>query len=358
MQIFVKCVASLGILLTTQQAIAAPTTDQVKSVMRQTIEDVVRPAYQNFGAQTELLKNQVSQLCTSPNNAALSTAQNQFTTTAHSWASIELFRSGPVMDKNRLERVLFYPDRKSTGLKQVQRLVAKGDLATIAPDIIDQKSVAVQGLGALEFLLFGTGHSELSTKVNSFRCQFAASVTNNLHSIATELQTKWNSEYSEQWINTGQKNSVFINDQEAVIELLGTVVHGLEAIKDIRLKAFLREEQQRDRPKSALFWRSENTLSMMKANLEFVHSLLRDGGLYSLVGKNSRIADQIEFELKQNKKAINAIEGPLLEALKDPALRKKLVYFGTSLTFAIDRIDQQFAQELGLSSGFSFSDGD
>lgn len=357
MHLFAKCAVSLSILLSTQHVIAAPTAEQVTSVMRQTVENVILPAYQDFETQTLQLQNQVSQLCTSPSRAALIGVHGQFTNAALSWASIELFRSGPVMDQNRLERVLFYPDRKSTGLKQVQRIVAKSD-PSIASNNIARKSVAVQGLGALEFLLFGTGYAVLSAEVNSFRCQFASSITDNLHSIATELNTKWNGDYSKQWINAGQEGSIFINNQEAVNELLGTVVHGLEAIKDIRLKAFLREEPNRDRPKSALFWRSENTLPMMRANLGFIHALLRDGGLYSLANGNNRIIEQIEFELKQNKAAFNTVEGPLFDSLKDEALRGKLAYFGTSLKFTINHIDQEFAQGLGLSSGFSFSDGD
>lgn len=358
MRLLIRCLISLGFALAVHQASAKPTNKQITSVMRQTVENVVRPAYQNFEAQTLQLQNQVSQLCTSPSRAALIGVHGQFTKVARSWASIELFRSGPVMDENRLERVLFYPDRKSTGLKQVQRILANADSSAIASNTISGKSVAVQGLGALEFLLFGTGYAVLSAEPNSFRCQFASSITDNLNSIATELNSAWSSEYSEQWINAGQKDSVFINDQEAVNELLGTVVHSLEAIKDIRLKAFLRKEATRDRPKSALFWRSENTLSMMRANLDFVQSMLRDGGLYSFAGENKRIVEQIEFELKHNKSAIDAVNGSLFDALKDNTLRGKLAYFGISLKFTITRIDQEFAQKLGLSSGFSFSDGD
>lgn len=358
MRLFTKSAISLGILLAAQQAIAAPTAEQVTTVMRKTVENVVRPAYGSFETQTSQLQIQISQLCTTPNEMALSGAREQFTSTAQSWASIELFRSGPVMDQNRLERVLFYPDRKSTGLKQVQKLLVENNLSAIITDKFATKSVAVQGLGALEFLLFGTGYEDLTTKDGSFRCQFAETISDNLHSIATELQTNWNGEYSEQWINPAQENSVFINHQEAVNELLGTIVHGLEAIKDIRVNAFLREEPNRDRPKSALFWRSENTLSMMRANLEFIQALLRDGDLYSLAGENTRIIEQIEFELKQNKAAIDAVKIPLFDALKDEVLRGKLAYFGTSLKFTITRIDREFAQDLGLSSGFSFSDGD
>lgn len=358
MRLLTKYSIAFAILLFTQQVVmAVPTATQITTVLRQTIENVIRPAYQYFETQTSQLQNRVSNLCTSPSKAAQADARDQFSKTALAWASIELFRSGPVMDQNRLERVLFYPDRKSTGLKQVQRLIVKSD-PSIAPDNIAHKSVAVQGLGALEFLLFGTGNELLSAQVNSFRCQYASSVTTNLHTIASELYKAWMGDYSKQWINAGQEGSIFLNEQEAINELLGTIVHGLEALKDIRLKAFLREEPNRDRPKSALFWRSNNTLAILRANLEFIHSLLRDGDLYSLAKDNDRLIEQIEFEFQQNKAAINAVKLSLFEALKNDDLRGKLAYFGTSLKFTINRIDQEFAQDLGLSSGFSFSDGD
>lgn len=350
----------LGFALALTHASAAPTDEQISAVMEATVKNVIRPAYADFEVQAGNLHDSINQLCTSPGPAPLTAAQNQFTNVAMAWAGIELFRSGPVMEDNRLERILFYPDRKSTGLKQVQIILAKQHAQSISPDGFGQKSVAVQGLGALEFILFGTGYENLSNSKDAFRCNFAMTISGNIALIADELSRSWNASevYSEQWTKAGNEYSVFINNREAINELLGTIVHGLEAIRDIRLGTFLRNGPNRDRPKSALFWRSENTLPVLKANLNFIQSLLRDGGLYSLANKDSGIVDAIEFELQQNRSAIIAIDKPLFYALNDEELRGKLLYFGTSLKFTIGRIDGDFAKDLSLSSGFSFSDGD
>jgi predicted lipoprotein len=66
-------------------------------------------------------------------------------------------RFGPVTEENRLERILFWPDRKGIGLKQVQAAIAGEDATAADPQTLPGKSVAMQGLGALEFVLFGTG---------------------------------------------------------------------------------------------------------------------------------------------------------------------------------------------------------
>jgi predicted lipoprotein len=353
---------ALGLMmgLVSSPTLAEPSDAQISATMLKTIKNVIRPAYADFHAQTLTMSNIINQICASPNTQTLIKAQDQFTNTALSWARIELFRSGPVMSDNQLERVLFYPDRKSTGLKQVQRILVEKDIQSIASNRFEQKSVAVQGLGALEFTLFGTGYKNLSTSEGAFRCRFANEISKNLAKIADDLSLMWRKDarYSNLWAKAGHTNSVFINNQEAINELLGTVVHGLETIKDIRLGAFLRNKPNTDRPKSALFWRSGNTLAVLKANLGFIQSLLNEGGLYALANQNSKIVEAIKFEIQQNKAAINAIDKPLFEALKDAELRSKLAYFQTSLKFTIGRIDNEFAKDLGLSSGFSFSDGD
>ena len=59
--------------------------------------------------------------------------------------------------KTRLERILFWPDRKSIGLKQVQAALAAKDTSITDAGKLKGKSVAVQGLGALEFLLVRDG---------------------------------------------------------------------------------------------------------------------------------------------------------------------------------------------------------
>ena len=59
---------------------------------------------------------------------------------------------GHLIEDNRFERVLFFPDRKSTGLKQVQAALAKPEDSVTTMETLKDKSVAMQGLGALEFV--------------------------------------------------------------------------------------------------------------------------------------------------------------------------------------------------------------
>ena len=87
--------------------------------------------------------------------------------------------------ENRLERILFWPDRKSTGLKQVQRALAEKDATATNPAKLKGKSVAMQGLGALEFVLFGTGAEKLAGPGEDYRCAYGRAIAGNVGTSLT-----------------------------------------------------------------------------------------------------------------------------------------------------------------------------
>ena len=110
-------VASLG---GASPAFASKATDIVSSA----IDGFIRPGYHAFYESTSRLSEAGKALCATPSQAALDAARSAFGETVDAWSRIEIIRFGPVTERNRLERVLFWPDRKGTGLKQVQAALA------------------------------------------------------------------------------------------------------------------------------------------------------------------------------------------------------------------------------------------
>lgn len=328
----------------------------VKMVMTRTIEDVVRPGYAAFHASTSALAASTEKLCSAPASEALDTARATFRNTVLAWAEIEHVRFGPVMDQNRLERILFWPDRKGTGLKQVQAALATRDETATNLESLQQKSVAMQGLNALEFVLFGTGSADLATEA-VYRCGYARTIAANLVRIADELETAWNDPAgpSSFWTADQQANDV----GQSLSELVGTMVHGLELVRDTRLRPFIDLEGTRDRPKSALFWRSAMTLPMMRADIDGLTRFFEESAMELLLpADQASIASSIKFELRELRELIPAGDRPVDEVLADAATRGRLVLLDTVFDSLIDRLDKQYAGATGLSAGFSFADGD
>ena len=100
-------------------------------ILKDTLTHYIRPSYAVFADRVSGLEAATSKLCETASPRDLETARDSFTRVVDAWSRVEWLRTGPVMSENRLERVLFYPDRKSTGLKQVQRvLVAENEEMT------------------------------------------------------------------------------------------------------------------------------------------------------------------------------------------------------------------------------------
>lgn len=326
----------------------------VRMVMERTVEDFVLPGYKAFEQATGELVRATGALCAAPGHSSLDDARQAFDEVTLGWAAVEMIRFGPVMSENRLERVLFWPDRKSTGLKQAQAAIASSDPSVLDAANMPAKSVAVQGLGALEFTLFGTGSQGLQTG-DSFRCGYAAAIAENLHSIAASLVSGWQDPDGALAKWTDQSSTEDI--QESLNELVGTLVHGLENVRDQRLLAFL-DPDGKDKPRLALFWRSGQTLPVLHANVTALARLFDESAMDALLPEDAAsIADSIRFEFTELSKLLD-ISVPVTEALKDKDLRSRLAASDTVLRSLLDRLDRQYAPATGLSSGFSFADGD
>lgn len=351
----------LALLPPNAQAQASDTGEvDAKAVLAKTLSSYVLPSYETLTTGFGALEEATAKLCDTPSEMALVTARTAFGKSALSWSRIEWFRTGPAMAENRLERILFYPDRKSTGLKQVQRALKAQDADVISPVLLADKSVAMQGLGAYEFLLFGKGSEMLATDQASFRCAFAVSVASNLHTIAGELQQGWEAGTPAATLfeQPGADNPLFRDETEALNLVLGTMIHGLEAIRDIRIGAFLREPGM-DRPASAVYRRANLTMDSIAAGLEGLEALFDDSGIEQVLAEEDRgLADQVRFEFDQSIRTAKSLDAPLEDILADETSRKRLAYLQLSIRFIIQRLNDEIAPAAGLVAGFSFGDGD
>lgn len=359
---FLICVVALVINTGAVRAGQEAPRPPIEPVLKQMLSGYILPAYAAVNVAASDLKTSTETLCASPSEENLDAARAAFRSAVDSWARVEWLRLGPVMSENRLERILFFPDRKGTGRKQVQAALATKDTNVSEVGTLAGQSVAMQGLGALEFILFGNDSDSLANAQESHRCAFARAAATNLVNLSGELIAGWQdgSRYAPMFLKPGPGNPLFRTDQEALNLLLGQMIHGLEAIRDTRVRAFLnRENPDHDRPKSALYWRSEMTLPSIRANLEGLEALFNESGI-EVVSKDMapRLANTIRFEFRQAIRTAQSLEAPVATLLGDPQAREKLVYLDYTIKIIVGRLDQEFAQAGGLAVGFSFGDGD
>jgi uncharacterized protein len=325
----------------------------LRIVAEQAVAEVIRPGYEAFSTAADGMRTAMEQLCASPSQGALDASRNAFGALAVKWGQIEFVGVGPVMREDRLERILLWPDRRGIGLRQVQKILADEDAAAASVQTLAEKSVAVQGLAALEFVLFATGSDQL-LQAGSYRCAYGMAIADNIAGIGHEIATEW--EGTNPLTAAAEAGADTV---ETLKLLIGALVHGLENIRDIRVGAILGDEPANDKPNLALFRRSGNTFAVIDANLAGLSALFsRSEMAYLLPGEVSSIGESVAFEFAEASSLLEQLDVPVEDVLADPEKRNLVVLLDVVLGSLIDRIDQQYAPAAGVDTGFSFSDGD
>lgn len=352
--------ASLAGLMLLWSAIPSLADEPVDAILADTVSGYVQPGYRQLLASTDNLLDTLETACSSPagDDGPDVSVIAAFDSTVSAWARMEWFRQGPVLSENRVERFLYFPDRKSIGARQVDKALANEMPAVTAPATLAGLSVAMQGIGALERVLF-EGAPTLTQA--SHRCAYASAIAGNLRQIASELDSAWQrGDVPAHFQSPAADNPYFRNDAEALNALLGTLIHGLEAVRDTRIAPFLRDSAKADRPNAAPLRRSGNTLRSLQANVEGLHTLYTASGLARALPGTARWLDErVQFEFRQLTRTAAAFEESNIEAiLADDAQRERLVYLRFAAEQLITLLASDYSAAAGLTAGFSFGDGD
>jgi len=340
-------------------ALLISTSAFADSIEQRVLNNFIVPGYQAFEVAADSQVGTMEALCAAPDAQTLSTARLSFGDLVTRWSHIEIVRLGPILQDNRLERILFWPDRKSIGLKQIQQVISQKDETAITIASLQQKSVAVQGLGALEFVLFGTGADKDLLAAQSFRCQYGLTIASALHEVALELDSEWTRPdgFGTVLQNPAQNNETYRDKNETLRDILGVVAHGPEIIFDTRLKKYMGETADASAPKSGLFWRSGLTLFSISTNATALGDFSQAADFNALLDeKDHWVVDSFIFET-QNAARATQVTTSVLDAPQSKE-RSKLEYLGLVLHSMGEIAGQELAQVLGQSAGFSSLDGD
>jgi hypothetical protein len=122
--------------------------------LTQTADRLIIPAYRQLETASVLLRDRTESFCKAPDETALEGLKSAFGRTMEAWQSVQHIRFGPVEYLMRGPRFQLWPDKRGSVSKHLSRLLASADRSALEPERFAQGSVAVQGLGALEVLLF------------------------------------------------------------------------------------------------------------------------------------------------------------------------------------------------------------
>jgi predicted lipoprotein len=333
------------------------------AIARDSLTNYIRPGYTALADRAATLADSTKALCAGPSDAALKAARENFAKTVESWSEIEPVHFGPVLQDHRYERLCYWPDPKGLGAKQNREALTKHDETVKEEATLSSKSVALQGLPALEYLLYGDGANDLAKPGGggAFRCAFAGAVANNIVSISKQITADWGdaAPFVKSYLAPAPDNSTYHAPKEVTLDLFKTFSVGIEAVRDQKLAKMLGAKPEEAKPGLAPFGRSGLAFVSIADNLTGVRNLFIKGGFAQVVhAESAGVEDSIVFDLNHAIGVLRGIDAPIAEALHNDDIRAKLEALRVSLKGAAQTASDMISKNAGLSFGFNAMDGD
>jgi predicted lipoprotein len=253
------------------------------------VDQYAVPAYQKLYQNSQQLQKSNEAFCTELSDKSFTQLQDSFHNTMDTWQFIQTFRLGPAGKFMRSFRLEMWPDRSNAAAKHLRKLLAETNPRNLEPAQFIKASVAVQGLSAMERILFAKDSSykdyQTEGKAN-FRCQLLSAISLNVQSISKDLLSAWENEYRDIIAKPSKDNDFFETDKEVASQFLNELSTQLQAVI----------EQKFDRPiagdkflvTKAESWRSQRSLRNIVLNLQSTQSLYKTAFAPHIADENLR----------------------------------------------------------------------
>lgn len=333
------------------------------------IETVLLPGYARLETATTGLAQTANAFCSAPDQAGFEAVAKEFNAVADAWASIDVFRFGPIGLLFRHERFNFWPDQRNSAAKALAGLLEEETLEADNPSQFINRSAAGQGLPALERLLFAESYGQaffLSPPDGVRPCPTLQAIVGNLEAIAAQSADGWvegDPPYREFFAKPGEENPFYQTHKEGTLAFVKTGVEGLTVIADQRLGRPLGESLEKARERRAEQWWSGRSLNNILWSSRMLKSVLApddNGGIAGLLkaAGEEALAEVFRADVALLVGKAEALDGPLGKMLSDPASWGELDALRAQALAVRARLVEEVAPALGMNIGFNRFDGD
>lgn len=334
------------------------------------VERHVLPRYARLADAAAALDAAARRFCAARVTASLDEVRSAFHAADDAWHDAEHIGFGPMASRLRAERLYFWPDPRNAAARQLGELLAGRDPATLTPEGLVRASAAVQGLPAIERLLFDENAVAAFRREGDEghrRCEVLEAITRSVGGIAGEAAREWSvgdAAYARRVEAAGPGNVTYPEAKEATQDLLKSLHGALERVASLKLAKPLGASLAAARPTLAEEWRSGRALRDVRLNLVAARALyLGDGGFgLSDFVRDVAQAPEIDARLRRGFDACIAaadrIPAPLEAAVKSPRGRPAVERLLKEVRTLRHTVAEHLTTALDLPLGFNALDGD
>jgi hypothetical protein len=350
----------LAIALATvvEPAAAAPALPQMTT---RVIESYVVPRFAELQAASAKLAVDLDVTCEGKPKR-LAAAQADFKRTVLAWAKVEFLRFGPLSLTGRPERFSYWPDPRGVMQRQLRALIARRDPTALDAGALAEKSAAVQGLPALEALLWDAKHPVTAGDEEAhYRCALAAAVAHNLANIAGELSAGWSpdGEWRRRMQEPGPQNASYKTPAEPPAEFARALITGLQMMQDRQVAPLIAAEETPDKAPRLPFTLSGLSADYTAASVASAKALYESMGLGAGVPENKKwMSRWIGMAFKRLAEDAPAAVREKPSKNKDPERLRALRFVRFHVEGIRKLVGRELAPLAGLTIGFNELDGD
>ncbi|MDQ7250865.1 imelysin family protein [Dongia sedimenti] len=321
--------------------------------------DVVAPAFKALAGETKKLAEAADDFGAQPSQDGFAALRVAYDAVSDAWMQAQFFRLGPLGAQQRSERFEYWPEKRPIIDKQLAGLLANAKPDSLDLEKFAQASVAVQGLPALERLLYGdTARQVLSAgPEQKARIAVIKAIAHNLDRLAQQLAAEWEKVLSD----PKTAASPFTQDpNEAAAQLYAGLMTGLQIVSDQKIAGPRGPTIDKAKPKSAEQWRAGRSLKNIKLNLQGLReATVGKSGFATLLGADqAALKTEISTAFDAALAAADAAPEPLDAAVTDAEGRKKVGALLVAVNHLRDLMKQKVPPAIGISLGFNELDGD
>jgi predicted lipoprotein len=359
---------AIGLAIRGAAAGEVPGAADYSALMHRLVADHAVPAARDLEARLVVLRERIAGLCadTSSSSAADVAARafdSAFADTVAAHGRLFVLRFGALAEETRLERLAFVPDRRGVVRRQVTRLLADPDSSATDAATLRDKSVALQGLSALEWIAYAADGSVVlgdRDAGRAFRCDYAGALAARMAALGGEIVEAYRAPSGQTalLVAPGPDNALAHDPHEAAGFAFHQIATSLSLVSDQVLAPVLEEGPPAARAARAPFARSHHALVHLRAALGGIETALRTAGFARMDADAAWIGDTLAFETNNAVAALDALPSGLAAALADPDQRAKLAYVALVLDGLERTVGGELAGHLGFQGGFNALDGD
>lgn len=356
--------AALAVLLAIPAALADTTMDY-EAVNRAAVDRHIVPGYVDLARAAKALDGAAETFCAAPTGEALPALQDAYHDTWEAWVGIRHVDFGPIQYLTRYHRIQFWPDPRNTLGRHLGGLLAEADPAALEPEPFAEASVAVQGLPALERLLFGRGPEALlaGDAAAAYRCAVVVAIGRNLARMTEAVLTDWiEADGYRSIVLEAGSGTVYEAPEEVTVDLFTGLLASLEALRDARLMRPLGSAPETARPRLAEAWRAGDTLGTVVVTIDALHDLYRldgegFGAALRAIGRDD-LDQAAETGFAEARALAEGLNGPVDDLFRTADGRRRVEALAERLHSLRDMLAKEVAPALAIAPGFNSLDGD